>query len=214
MNVQREVEQLVNGALAQSHIPWWEWSIPENKVISNDLKASMLGYDPADFQGAGYQAYTELLHADDYERTMQAMRDHLEGTARIYQIDYRILRSDGNYTWYMDRGCIIERDADGKPLRLRGVVIDLGETLNRQARERAMLALIRRRLPTVETAGQKTLILCDACKKLRITKNVWVRLNRIAFEEVFYGEIEHAICPGCTKTLYPEFDPETSSTPK
>ena len=97
----KKLQRLLDDALQQSNLAWWEWDIPRNIVTCNDLKVTMLGYDPGDFINAGYQAYTGLLHPDDYERTMQAMRDHLECRADIYQVDYRIMKKDGDYTWYL-----------------------------------------------------------------------------------------------------------------
>ena len=90
-----DLERFLDEALMSSAFAWWEWDIPANRVTSNDKKVEMLGRRPEDFRNAGYQAFTDLLHPDDHERTMRAMRDYLEGRASLYQIDYRILRADG-----------------------------------------------------------------------------------------------------------------------
>lgn len=196
-----KLKKLLDEALHASDLAWWEWQIQSNKVISNDLKATMLGYDPEKFRGAGYQAYTDLLHPDDYERTMQAMRDHLEGRAAIYQIDYRIRRADGEYTWYMDRGSIIERDDGGKPLRLRGIVVDLGPALSEKSKDRAMLRLIRHKLPSSEDQ-EKITVICSSCKNIKIRDHMWVSIDP-SFEKIFGEKISHGICDKCIKLLYP-----------
>jgi PAS domain S-box-containing protein len=200
----QELKKLLNDALMASDIAWWEWDIQSNQVISNELKTTMLGYKTEDFRDVGYQSYTDLLHPDDYDRTMQAMRDHLEGRAPIYQIDYRIRRADGIYTWYMDRGYIIERDEEGRPLKLRGVVIDLGETMREKSRDQAIFRLIRRKLPAPGN-NEQSVVICSSCKKIKITNSIWVTLDS-TFERAFVMEISHGICPECADKLYPEID--------
>ena len=204
MDAGEDIKELLDEALMRADIAWWDWDIPHNRVVSNDLKTTMLGYRPEDFRGLGYQAYTGLLHPDDYERTMQAMRDHLEGRADIYQIDYRIRRADGGYTWYMDRGCILERDEAGNPLRLRGLVVDLGKSMSEKSRDEAVLRLIRKRLPASGKKDQFA-VLCSACKQIKIAEREWVPVGG-NFEKVFWPEISHGICPECVKRLYPDLD--------
>jgi len=63
---------------------------------------------------------------------MEAMRDYLYGRAEIYQIDYRIEDVSGNYKWYLDRGAAIEKDESGKPLILRGIVLNMGEYIKEE----------------------------------------------------------------------------------
>ena len=196
------LNELLGEALKNSDIAWWEWDIEKNQVTSNDLKATMLGYEPSRFQQAGYRAYTDLLHPDDYERTMQAMRDHLSGRAGIYQVDYRIRRADGRYTWYMDRGCIIERSPGGDPLKLRGIVVDLGVEIGEKVGNAALVRLIRRSLPGSADSEAFTVI-CSVCKKLKISGSVYMPLG-LSFEKAFSDRISHGICPDCVRRLYPE----------
>ena len=98
--------------MGESPFPWWEWDVAGNVVKASPLKVEMLGYCFEDFRGKGYQAYTDLLHPDDFERTMQAMRDLLEGRAPIYLVDYRIHARDGSWRWYMDRGSVQTRNQE------------------------------------------------------------------------------------------------------
>ncbi len=197
-----ELHQLLDEALNGSEFAWWEWDIQNNRVIFNDLKATMLGYSPEAFRGAGYQGFTDLLHPDDYERTMQAMRDHLEGLAPIYQVDYRIRRADGTYTWYMDRGSVIERDPDGKATKLRGIVIDLGDTLRERTKDGALFRLVRRKL-SLSGINEGIVVLCSSCKNVKISESVWMPIDS-SFEKALLGDISHSICPDCIRTLYPD----------
>lgn len=194
---------MLDKALRNSEIPWWEWEIPSNKVFFNDKKVTMLGYDVEDFRNVGYEAFTEILHPEDYERTMDAMRGHLSGELPLYQVDYRIKKADGTYTWYMDRGGIIERDKEGKPLKLRGVVLDLGKNLNEKSRDKTAFNLIRSSLPA--PGRDDIIVLCSSCKKVKLKDGTWTEVDG-AFDESIFARISHGICDICMKKLYPEFD--------
>jgi len=199
-------EMLLSRALARSDIPWWEWHIPSNRVTANDYKILMLGYDPQEFSGATYQAFTKLLHPGDIDRAMQAMRDHLEGRAPLYQVDYRIQRADTTYTWYMDRGRIVERTEKGRPVRLRGVVLDLGPSFSGTVYNEEVVSLIRSKLPFTET-GEQVFTMCSSCKKVRIQDDMWIAVDP-TFEDGLKGRISHGFCHSCIEALFPDLASE------
>lgn len=191
----------IRESLDASQFAWWDWDIVRNRVLCNDLKYTMLGYAPSSFQDAGYEQFTRLLHPDDYDRTMQAMRDHLEERAPIYQVDYRIRRADGTTTWYMDRGAVIEKSADGKPMRLRGLVLDLGEEMDQSAADRILVQAARGTLPR---PGDPDAVveLCMVCRKLRASPALWTTVDE-SFRDAFPESVSHGLCPACLRKLYP-----------
>jgi PAS domain S-box-containing protein len=119
----KEYRDRLEGAMLVGDLAWWEMDVPTGAVTFNSGKATMLGYDPDRF--SHFEDFTELLHPADYDRAMQAMRDHFEGTAERYDVRYRIEAADGGYHWYHDVGGITERTEDGAPLTVTGVVVDI-----------------------------------------------------------------------------------------
>ncbi len=107
-------------------IAWWEWDLKTNQVTFDDLKATMLGYKPEEFPTDVY-AICDLIHPEDYEKTMDIMKRHLSGETKEWRTIYRIKRKDGSYSRYYDRGMVIHRDADGKPTLLAGTVTDMSD---------------------------------------------------------------------------------------
>ena len=106
----------------------WYWNIKTNAVTFNPLKVTALGYDKSEIpEHVTYQFFTDKLHPDDYQKTMDAMMDHLHGKAAVYEVEYRIRTKDGGYKWYYDRGAITQRDDSGKPVFLAGIVFDITE---------------------------------------------------------------------------------------
>ncbi|MCX6690626.1 MAG: PAS domain S-box protein [Methanoregula sp.] len=115
----------LESAMETGNLAWWEMDCATGNVSFNERKARMLGY-PAE-QFSHYSDFTTLVYPDDYEPTMQAMRDHLSGVKKNYETDYRIRTIDGDYRWFHDTGGISAYDQDGVPLRVTGLVMDITE---------------------------------------------------------------------------------------
>src|SRR5512140_1599585 len=60
-----------------------------------------------------------LRHPDDRQRVVEGFRRALEGGADAYEIEYRIVRPDGETRWIFGRGRVV-RDASGRPIRYSG----------------------------------------------------------------------------------------------
>ena len=125
----------LESAMEAGNIAWWEMDCTTGNVSFSERKARMLGY-PAE-QFSHYTDFTTLLHPDDSEPAMQAMRDHLSGLKKQYDGEYRIRTRDGRYRWFRDIGRISEYAPDGKPHKVTGLVIDISE------RKRAETAQIK-----------------------------------------------------------------------
>lgn len=125
----REKEQETKLEYAWSgNLGHWYWDIKTNTVTFNPLKVTNLGYDKSEIpEHVTYQFFTDKLHPEDFQKTMDAMLNHLHGKANVYEAEYRILAKDGKYRWYYDRGKITQYDDSGKPKFLAGIVFDISE---------------------------------------------------------------------------------------
>ena len=74
-----------------------------------------------------FDAWTRLIHPDDYCQTMKAISDHLKGKTAQYEAEYRLLTKSGKWKWMLDRGKVVSRDENGRPLRAAGTCIDITE---------------------------------------------------------------------------------------
>jgi len=121
-------------AMQSANMAWWEMDIKTGKVTFDPRKAEMLGYPPERFKH--YTDFTALLHSEDFDKAMNAMQRHIDGLVDKYEIEYRIKTQSGEYKWFYDIGTI-NRDAEGTPLNIIGLVIDISwrkqaeEALNR-----------------------------------------------------------------------------------
>lgn len=71
--------------------------------------------------------WKEKVYKDDLEKSANTIEEHLRGETNAYEIEYRIRKNDGTTMWVLEKGCVVERDKDGKAKRMTGVVIDIDE---------------------------------------------------------------------------------------
>lgn len=71
------------------------------------------------------QRWDEIVHPDDLEKYYSDINEHFENKIPFYQNYHRVLTSGGKYKWILDKGKVIERDTDGKPLRVIGTHTDV-----------------------------------------------------------------------------------------
>jgi len=163
-------------AMQASNMAWWEMDMTNGNVVFEKRKAEMLGYSPDNFKH--YNDFTALVHPDDFEDTMNAMRAHIEGRKEKYETEYRILTKSEGYKWFYDTGSIVKRDENGTPLYITGLVIDISD--RKESEERLRSSEIRyRRL--FESAKDGILIL-DAETGMIIDVNPFL-LQLLGFSE-------------------------------
>jgi PAS domain S-box-containing protein len=110
-------------AMETANMAWWEMNIATGMVTFDNRKAEMLGYPPEKFKH--YTDFTSLVHPDDTDRAMNAMKNHIVGLTDKYEVEYRILTQSGVYIWFYDIGAIVRRDSNETPLNVVGFAIDI-----------------------------------------------------------------------------------------
>ena len=98
---------------------WWQMNLPSGVVTFGEAKAKMLGYPDSAF--SHYQDFVNLVHPDDRDKIMQAMRDHLDGRTPLYETTYRIKHKNGEYVHFYDCGQIVKKEGD--EMRVIGFVL-------------------------------------------------------------------------------------------
>jgi PAS domain S-box-containing protein len=82
---------------------------------------------PPDAVNETHEDWVRRIHPDDREATEQKFRDAVASNVRDYTVRYRIIRpSDGELRWISVKSTI-ERDANGKAVRLVGAHTDITE---------------------------------------------------------------------------------------
>jgi two-component system CheB/CheR fusion protein len=120
-------KQLIKAKLLQAleagKVAWWEYDVVTGLVNYSDNKATMLGYSAKEFPNDVYEI-CDLIHPEDYDMTMKAMKDYLTGVSEEWDMVYRMKKKSGDYAYFHDRGEIISYD-NNKPKLLMGTVVDI-----------------------------------------------------------------------------------------
>ena len=122
----RDREERLKLALSGGELGTWDWNIPTGEVRFNRRWAEMLGYSFDELrQHVG--TWDTLLHPDDKAAAWEAIDAHLTGKTPLFETEYRLRKKDGAWAWVLDKGRVLERDADGKPLRACGTHLDISK---------------------------------------------------------------------------------------
>jgi len=82
--------------------------------------------DPCD-GGEHVTRWDENLHPDEGPEATRRFSEHVAGKAEYYDAEYRIRTRGGQWRWVFERGRVVERDADGRAVRMLGVCMDLDD---------------------------------------------------------------------------------------
>jgi len=100
----------------------FEWNIRTGVMNWSGIKEELYGLPAGEF-GGSYEDWKQAVHPDDRER---ADAERLQAIAERTGLDseFRIVRPDGETRWIANKGKVFY-DADGEPLRMLGVSIDV-----------------------------------------------------------------------------------------
>lgn len=126
----------------------WDWDMTTGEVyLSNGWKA-MLGYGPEEIEGR-VEEWIRRIHPEDRALCQMAIDQHQQGQTPTYTCEHRLQAKDGTWRWVLDRGRIMERDAQGHGLRMIGTHADITE---RKLAERSLAYLVTLETVLVETS--------------------------------------------------------------
>jgi diguanylate cyclase (GGDEF)-like protein/PAS domain S-box-containing protein len=102
----------------------WDWNIQTGETYYSPRLKKML--QVADIElGNSASEWKKRIHPDDRQRVMNAMPPFIQGNTGNVEIEFRMQRDDGSLIWVMARCRVVERDINGKPLRVIGTTTDI-----------------------------------------------------------------------------------------
>ncbi|UCH17422.1 MAG: PAS domain-containing protein [Burkholderiales bacterium] len=131
----RESQQRMEMVTRAVDLGLWEWDIVRDKVWANERARAWVGFGES--ASVTFDASLERIHLEDREATREAVLRVL-GAGDDLRVEFRIAVPDGETRWNAAQGKV-ERGANGKPVRLRGVSMDV------TARRRDEAELLRQR---------------------------------------------------------------------
>ncbi|MBN1514459.1 MAG: PAS domain S-box protein [Phycisphaerae bacterium] len=120
----RAAEERWQFALEGSGDGVWDWNAQTKEVFFSRQWKAMLGY-AEDEVGGNFAEWEERVHPDDLPRARADLERHLSGQTATYVSEHRMRCRDGRWKWILDRGKVVSRTPDGRPLRMVGTHTDL-----------------------------------------------------------------------------------------
>lgn len=130
----RESEERLRLAVRGGNLGFWDFYPQTGDCYFDERWFSMLGYSFGELEST-VATWEGLLHPEDKPRVLGELQRHFNDPSARYEVEFRLRTKSGDYTWILAKGEAILRDEEGKPLRMAGTHLDVGE--RRLAQERA-----------------------------------------------------------------------------
>ena len=148
----------------------WDWDLRTDKVQLNTTYGTMLGYAPGELNDYDGSQWLAFLHPDERERIGNLVRAMLATGGGHYEVEFRMRCRDGSYKWVLSRGKVVERDADGRPVRAVGTHVDLA------ARKAQEIELRETKEAAESAASAKSAFLANMSHEIRTPMNAIIGL--------------------------------------
>lgn len=126
----------------------FDWNVATGEVYYSPRYCHMLGYEPGELE-PNVSVWKRLHHPEDLPHSIKELERHFRENS-IFEIEFRMRTKSGAWKWILGRGRVIERAADGTPLRMVGTHVDLDP---RKQAEAALRASEERFRVIFESAG-------------------------------------------------------------
>ncbi|MHA1421876.1 MAG: PAS domain S-box protein [Candidatus Thorarchaeota archaeon] len=122
----RESEERLDLALKGADLGVWDWDTEKDELKFNDRYTGILGFEPEDI-GSDYSKWETLIHPDDLLIMEERWNTHVARKTPFYSSEHRMRTKSGEYKWILERGKVIERNAEGGTKRASGTILDITE---------------------------------------------------------------------------------------
>jgi PAS domain S-box-containing protein len=146
----RDTESRLQFALTHAAMGIWSWDVPAGVVHWSPNMGPLYGL-PAGADALSSDLFFELVHPDDRESVRREDERVRSGSDR-YAVEFRVRLPDGRQRWLEARGTVLGRDAEGRPLAILGVTMDISQ---RKASEEALRSSERSARELLAAAGRQ-----------------------------------------------------------
>jgi PAS domain S-box-containing protein len=175
-------------ATAAGKVSVWDYNPATTAFYFDPTVSQLLGYG-GDFPRS-FDDWFDRVHPDDKEiilRLRKAVRDGsvlrgYDGDAPLPDIEYRMLRSDGEVRWLLGRGSVL-RDSEGAPYQILGTATDITE---RKLAEQAQ-HLSEEKFQGLFSSNIVPLTLWNADGRIADANDAYLKLAGVTREELESG---------------------------
>lgn len=120
----REAEERLSMALKGADLAMTDWHIPSDTLFFGEGWTKLLGYKRKELPPRS-AALARLMRPEDAAAARDVLIRHLKGETPYIEAELRMQHKDGHWVWILARGMAVERDADGRAVRVAGTAMDI-----------------------------------------------------------------------------------------
>ena len=114
----KDNEQRLQYVIQGADLGYWDWNYQTNQQLVNDKWLEFLGLSREDIK-EDVTDWSQRIHPEDRIMTQKVVAQTIKDS-KPYVIEFRMRHHDGQWIWIEGSGAVVERDNNGKPLRLAG----------------------------------------------------------------------------------------------
>lgn len=174
-----ETKQRFELAMVGANAGSWELDTKSGILLTNDIWATMLGYDKAELEARfdnRIEQIMQLVHDDDKAQAKNALRKHLAGHTSIYRAEFRMLTAGGQWKWILSVGKALDAREGELARHVFGINLDISDA-------KAMEADLLEAKDKAETATQaKSDFLSNMSHEIRTPMNAIIGMSHLALQ--------------------------------
>ena len=138
----RERDEHLKLALWASGEHFWDYDLVRRRL--HHMRANEGAPHSAEITVITGQGEVPTIHEQDMPLVMECLRSHLQGEVPLFMSEHRMdLAGNGSWAWVRARGRVVERDAEGRPLRIAGTARDITASRNAEYEHRIASEVMR-----------------------------------------------------------------------
>lgn len=188
----RQSEERLKMSLWGSGGELWDIDLrTRNMVRDNMLMNLAVNVEAA---GQSIDTYEPFIHKEDLPKFKAALTAHFRGDREVFETTYRALGMNHEWIWVISRGRLVERDANGRGVRMAGTTHDISALKNAEDALRRLNEELEHRVER-RTADLRSanVDLQQALDRLTLTQRQLVEAEKLAFLGGLVAGIAHEI---------------------
>jgi PAS domain S-box-containing protein len=152
----------------------WDWDVVGNSISYSDSFGSLFGYRSGEFESS-LAFWISGIHPEDHDQVMGSLDQFFASREESWSSEYRFRCADNSYAFVLDRGYAV-RDAEGKPIRL------VGAMMNITPQKRAQADLLTAKETAEAASRSKSEFLANMSHEIRTPMNGIIGMTDLALE--------------------------------
>ncbi|MBF0383710.1 MAG: bacteriohemerythrin, partial [Magnetococcales bacterium] len=162
-------------ALEGGELGSWDVDIATGTTVVNDRYKTILGV-PQNRGVLDRNTWIQHLHPEDRDRVLEFGQQYRNGLESRYEIEYRIIKPNGEERWVISKGAAMGKHMDGSTIRMVGTVQDI------TARKEVELEV--EKLSTAVKESPVSVIITDVDGSIEFVNNKFVDTTGYTAREV------------------------------